>query len=146
MAIQVAVMVDDEGDIAAFEDYTGEESAAPEAAAPAAEPAADASPSAKPDAPAQRTVASGPRIIASPLAKRMAREANVSLEVSPSPPLPPLPHPLAPPFSASATAFSHGKHSRAVRLGCQRFHACPPCRVRLVQAQGGASSPRTFRS
>eukprot|EP00873_Tetraselmis_striata_P026562 jgi/Tetstr1/446826/TSEL_034306.t1 len=76
----VAVMVDDEGDIAAFEDYTGEESAAPEAAAPAAEPAADASPSAKPDAPAQRTVASGPRIIASPLAKRMAREANVSLE------------------------------------------------------------------
>lgn len=81
----MAVMVDEESDVAAFANFTGEESST--SAAPAASKTSSdnaAAPSATPvksEAPAaKKAVASGSRVIASPMAKRLAREGNVSLE------------------------------------------------------------------
>ena len=86
----VAVVVDDESLVAAFEGYTaadaaakeGGGAAAPAAAAPAAATAPAPSSSAAAAAAAPRraaTLASGPRVIASPYAKRLAADAGVSL-------------------------------------------------------------------
>jgi pyruvate dehydrogenase E2 component (dihydrolipoamide acetyltransferase) len=91
----VLVMVDDAADIPAFSDYTASASAAP--AAPAAAPAAPAAPAAAPAAtgapPAAGSgaapvgggapkVGSGSKVLASPLARALAREAGVDLSAA----------------------------------------------------------------
>lgn len=85
----IAVYVEEEGDVAAFADFTVD--AAPAKAAPAAEaeaaPAADApkeeassSASKTGSAPKTTSKAAGSRIIASPLAKTLALEAGIALK------------------------------------------------------------------
>lgn len=87
----VMVICEEEGDIGAFADYvsagiapappTGLEAKAPATAAPAPPAAAAAAPAATPQAAAPKApAAEGLRIIASPLAKRLARELGVPLE------------------------------------------------------------------
>jgi len=86
----VAVVVDDEGLVGAFAGYTAADAAAKEggsaaaAAAPAAAAAVAAAPVSAPSsvssAPrATATLAAGPRVIASPYAKKLAADAGVSL-------------------------------------------------------------------
>ena len=77
----VAIIVEDEADIAAFKDYKPGSGAAPTklaaaAAAPESAPAST-SPSA---APQQRQAASGDRPFISPLAKKMAKEKGIALD------------------------------------------------------------------
>jgi len=79
----VAVLVDEESEVEAFANYTGEETAAPAAAAAPAPPkTAASSPSSADASPAcPATMAGdGTRIIASPYAKNLASEAGVSLQ------------------------------------------------------------------
>jgi pyruvate dehydrogenase E2 component (dihydrolipoamide acetyltransferase) len=66
----LAILVEEEEDIAAFADYVAEESAAPAAPTPAAATPAAATPAAAPKAasPAAPAKASGDRIFVSPLA------------------------------------------------------------------------------
>jgi pyruvate dehydrogenase E2 component (dihydrolipoamide acetyltransferase) len=79
VGVPVLVMVEEEEDIAAFANFTAD---APAAAAAAPEPAAAAAVAAAPAAAAAAApVASGGRIFASPIAKVMAREAGLGLEV-----------------------------------------------------------------
>lgn len=77
----LAILVDEEGDVAAFADYKADDAgAAPQAAAPTPEPtpaAAAPTPSAAPAAPvapaaAKSAPSSGDRIFISPLAQNMA--------------------------------------------------------------------------
>ncbi|KAL3685100.1 hypothetical protein R1sor_003122 [Riccia sorocarpa] len=88
----ICVMVEDEGSLAAFKDYKGSsapEPASKEAAAPKEEPASPPPPppsaSAAPEkkstssAPAPSKPSEGGRIFASPAAKKLAEEKNVSL-------------------------------------------------------------------
>lgn len=83
----VLVMVDSKDDVAAFAGFTaasaGAAAAAPKAAAPqAAAPAQAPTPAAAPKAAAPKAApraAPGSRVIASPLAKKMALEAGVGL-------------------------------------------------------------------
>lgn len=89
----VAVVVDDEGLVGAFENYTPVDAAAKEgggsAAASAAAPAAAAAASAPPPPSTPATAAAaplrsatpggGPRVVASPYAKKLAGDAGVSL-------------------------------------------------------------------
>ena len=87
----VAVVVDDEGMVAAFAGYTAADAAAKEGGGAAASAPADAAPAAaaiSPSTPAaaaaaaplrKATLASGPRVIASPYAKKLAADAGVSL-------------------------------------------------------------------
>lgn len=76
----VAILVDNEADIAAFADYTPEsgESAPAKEAEPVA--AAEATPAAVAVAPSTASpAASGDRVVASPLAKKVADESGVNL-------------------------------------------------------------------
>ena len=81
----VLVMVDDAADIPAFSDYTASASAAP--AAPAAAPAATGAPpaagsGAAPVGGGAPKVGSGSKVLASPLARALAREAGVDLSAA----------------------------------------------------------------
>ena len=89
----VLVMVDDAADIPAFSDYTASAAAAP--AAPAAAPAAAATaapavagampaagPGAAPVGGGAPKVGSGSKVLASPLARALAREAGVDLSAA----------------------------------------------------------------
>ena len=81
----VAVLVEDKADVAAFKDYdpaAASGSPAPAEAAPTSEPVAaqtTAAP-AQAAAPVTQTTASGDRVFASPLAKRLAEEKGLSLD------------------------------------------------------------------
>lgn len=79
----LAILVEEEEDIAAFKDYKPEDTPAPAAPAKAAEPAAAtpaaAAPKAAAAAPAAPAKASGDRIFASPLAQNMANSSGVNL-------------------------------------------------------------------
>jgi len=73
------VLVEDKGDVAAFADYAGGAAAAP-APAPAPAPAAAApAPAPAPAAAPVAPKAKGDRVIASPLAKKMAKEKGINL-------------------------------------------------------------------
>ena len=80
----VAIIVEDEADVAAFKNYSPEAASAPAAAPqqPAQEAASPATPasSAAPSQPQAVSRASGDRVFVSPLAKRMAEEKGVSLD------------------------------------------------------------------
>jgi len=80
---QVAVVVEDKADVAAFAGYTGEDSqaaAAPSAAPPEAAETPQPRPQAEPSHAPRSGSAGGPRIIASPYARSLAARHNVSLE------------------------------------------------------------------
>jgi len=79
----IAVVVEDEADVAAFKDFTladaGGEAAAPAAPAPTEEaPPTPAAPPRTPSAPVAAP-ASGERVFASPLARKIAREAGITV-------------------------------------------------------------------
>lgn len=77
----IAILVDDEDDIAAFKDYKPEDApaAAPAESAPEPEaPAAASTPTAS-SAPAPARQASGDRVFASPLAHKLASEKGISV-------------------------------------------------------------------
>lgn len=84
----IAVYVEDQADVPAFESFTAEDAGAAPAAAPAqaeapaaeAEAPKDAAPAATSSAPAKSAPAAGSRIIASPLAKTIALEKGISLK------------------------------------------------------------------
>ena len=80
----VAVIVEDEADVAAFKDYDPSASsaaaAAPQQAAAEPTPAAPSQPAAAPQQAASSGAASGDKIFVSPLAKRMAEEKGYSLD------------------------------------------------------------------
>ena len=81
----VAILVEDEDDVAAFKDYVPDNASAPEpAAAPAAEPTPAPVATSRPATSVQSTPAapaqpSGDRIFASPLAKKLATESGIDL-------------------------------------------------------------------
>ncbi|KAJ2826264.1 pyruvate dehydrogenase complex dihydrolipoamide acetyltransferase component (E2), partial [Coemansia erecta] len=80
----VAIIVENESDVAAFADYSPDaakaETAAPVKEAPKEQPAAAAAPSATPNASAPAAAKEGgDRVFASPLAKMLAKEKNIDL-------------------------------------------------------------------
>ena len=77
----VAIIVEDEADIAAFKDYTAASASAPAAAPQQAAAPAQAASSTPASAPQQQSAASsGDRTFASPLARRMADDKGVALD------------------------------------------------------------------
>lgn len=85
----VCIIVSDEGSVAAFKDFKDDSAAAPPppAAAPAAPTPAPSTPPPSPVTPptpaaAKLPTSSGDRVYASPLAKRLAAEKGLSLQVS----------------------------------------------------------------
>lgn len=85
----MCIIVENESDVAAFKDYkddsqpaqtTSKPAPAPAAAAPAAAPPPPPPPAFTPS-PVTPAVSGGSRVYASPLAKRLAAEKGLSLEV-----------------------------------------------------------------
>lgn len=122
-----AVMVDDKDDIAAFANYTPPASA--EAAA-TPEPAADTAPPPPPPAApaAQPTTSSAPaptggRVMASPYARKLAREAGIDISA----------------LAGRAT----GPRSRLVAADVQEYLASPPPAADTAAATAQSAQPTT---